>query len=204
MPMYPLLFAAWGLVLAGSRPVRLIQAVVVLLIVVMSAMNVLALSEATAERDRDRLRRRVEPVLRLLGPEDRIYVVLIQDPLFLAKRDPTFSFTRDLKVGVLVPVGYASTPNWRGHFAQNVQRAWAKGGRTWITKRVLSRQPKAEWDWVEGDEKSVRWSDLPSFFEAFELDQDLGDEDGFVVLARTPHNEQLLRQQPVSPPNTID
>ena len=38
-----------------------------------------------------------------------------------------------------------------------------------------------------------------SFFGAFELGQDLGDEDGFVVLARTPQNEHLF--QPLVAPS---
>jgi hypothetical protein len=194
MPVYPLFFAAWALVLGGRRPMRFIQGLVVVLIIVMSAVNLSALSRARADRDRDRLRRRVGAILPSLGSEDRIYVVLIQDPLFLVKRDPLSTLTRDLKVGVLVSVGYASTPNWRGEFAAAVRRVWVEGGRVWISKRALSRRPKAEWDWVEGDEKSVSWSDLPAFFEGFELGQDLGDDDGFVVLPRTPRNEQLIEQ----------
>ena len=128
--------------LGGDRPMGLVQATVVLLIVVMGAVNLPALSRATANRDRDRLEHRVEAVLAALGPEDRIYVVLIQDPLFLVDRDPLSSVTRDLKVGMLVPVGYASTPNWRGHFAKDVQRAWAAEGKVWISKRAL--EPAAQ------------------------------------------------------------
>jgi len=194
MPIYPFIFAAWALVLGGERPMRFVQAAVVLFIVVMGAVNLPALSRATADRDRDHLGRRVEGVLASLSPLDRIYVVLIQDPLFSVKRDPLSACTRDLKVGVLVPVGYASTPNWRSNFAKAVFRVWAGGGKVWISKRAFSQRPKAEWDWVEGDERSVSWSDVRSFFKAFELGDDLGDDDGFVLLARTPRNEQLLER----------
>jgi hypothetical protein len=200
MPVYPLFLAAWALVLGGRRPMRLLQVLIVLLIIVMSAVNLPALSRARADRDRDQLRRRVGAILPSLGSEDRIYVVLIQDPLFLVKRDPLSAFPRELKVGVLVPLGYSSTPNWRGDFAKDVRGVWAKGGRLWISKRILSRRPKAEWDWAEGDEKSLSWSDLPAFFGAFDLGQDVGDDDGFVVLTRTPRNEQLIEKTAAQSP----
>jgi hypothetical protein len=196
MPVYPFVWAAWALVMGPpvGSPVRLVQALVLSFVVVMSIVNVPALSRVIAERERVQLQHRIEPVLATVGPHDRVYVILIQDPLFGVKRDPLSTYNRDLEVGVLVPVGYASTPNWRREFAADVERAWAKGGTVWISKRVFSQRPKAEWGWVEGDDKSVSWSDLPSFFGAFELGQDLGDEDGFVVLARTTRNERLLAE----------
>ncbi len=202
MPLYPFVCAAWGLVLggAGARPVRLIQALVLSLVGVMGVVNLPALSRASAERDRVLLQRRLEQFRPSMGPEDRVYVVVVQDPLFQMKRDPLVSLIPGLRVEVLIPLGYGSGLNWRGGFARRVQGAWSKGGKVWISKRVLSARPKAEWDWVEGDETSVSWSELPAFFGAFELGRDLGDEDGFVFLACTPHNEQLLEQSTANSP----
>ncbi len=194
MPAYPLVFAAWAMVLGGTRPMRLIQALVLLFVVVMSAVNLPALSRATAERDRARLQRRVGDLRPLLGPEDRVFVVMIQDPLYAVKRDPGSLISRDLKIVVLVPLGSISSVDWRRDFANCVRAAWASGGRVWLTKRVLSRRPKGEWDWSEGDETNVSWSDLHSFFGALEFGQDLGDEDGFIAVSHTPRNERLLER----------
>ena len=182
MPLYPFVCAAWGLVLggAGARPVRLIQALVLSLVGVMGVVNLPALSRASAERDRVLLQRRLEQFRPSMGPEDRVYVVVVQDPLFQMKRDPLVSLIPGLRVEVLIPLGYGSGLNWRGGFARRVQGAWSKGGKVWISKRVLSR-PKAEWDWVEGDETSVSWSELPAFFGAFELGRDPGRRGRFCV-----------------------
>ena len=43
MPVYPLVFAAWALVLGGDRPMRLIQVLVLSLVVVMIGVNLPAL-----------------------------------------------------------------------------------------------------------------------------------------------------------------
>ena len=162
-------------------------------------VNLPAVSGTAANRNRLQLERRVGEILPSLGPEDQVYVVTIQDPLVHLKRDPLATLSRDFRVGVLISIGYASAPNWRSDFARGVEEAWAKGGKVWVSKRVLSLRPKAEWDWVEGDEKSVLWADLPSFFAAFELGQDLGDQDGFITLVRTPRNEHLF--QPLVAPS---
>jgi hypothetical protein len=193
MPAYPLVFAAWALVLGGTRPSRLVQALVLSLIVVMGVVNLTALSRVASDQNRAQLQHRIEEIAPVVGPEDRILVVTNQDPLYQMKRDPLSTTGRDLRVGVLIALGHASAPKWRSDFAGNAEDAWARGGKVWISRRVLSRRPEAEWDWVEGDEKSVRWSDLPAFFEPFELGPTVGGDDGFAALAPTPHNEQLVR-----------
>jgi hypothetical protein len=204
LPAYPLVFAAWAMILGGDRPIRLIQTLVLSLVVVLSIVNLPALSKVVVDRHRAQLELRVEEIIPSLGAEDRVYVVTIQDLLVRANRDPLRLHRRGLDVRVLIPLGYVDAPRWRDSFASDVRGVWAEGGRAWISKRVLSRRPRAEWDWVEGDEKSVPWSDLPSFFADFELGQAAGDEDGFVLLARTPHNERLLRPQPAASTDRLE
>jgi hypothetical protein len=193
MPAYPLVFAAWALVLGGDRPLRLVQALVLSLVGVMGLVNLPDLSRTAGERARAGLKRRADAILPSMGPGDVVYVVAIQDPLFGVERDPLYLRSPGLEVRPLLPLGHAGAPRWRNTFAQDVRRVWDRGGTAWISARVLSPRPRAEWNWVEGDEKSVRWSDLPSFFEAFELGRTAGDDDGFVALAPTPHNGQLVR-----------
>jgi hypothetical protein len=193
VPTYPLVFAAWAVSLGGDRPIRLTQTLILSILLVMSVINLPALSRSAALRTRAQLEHRVEEIRPLLGPEDRVYVVAIQDRLIEANRDPMFPRTLCLNVRVVIPLGYASTPRWRNSFASDVQGVWDRAGRAWISKRLLSQRPKAEWDWVEGSEQGVRWSDLPAFFGAFEVDRSVGDEDGFAALAATPHNQQIVR-----------
>ncbi len=194
MPLYPLIFAAWALVLGGERPLLPVAVLVSILVGAMTIVNLSALSRTSAERDRSQAVRRISELLPRLNPEDRIFVVIIQDPLLVAKRDPFFPRTRDFKIGALVPIGYASAPQWRSDFARGVQETWAKGGTVWLSKRVWSERPEPDWDWTEGDEKSVSWSDIPAFFGGFERGQDLGGNDGFASLSRSPANERLIER----------
>jgi hypothetical protein len=46
---------------------------------------------------------------------------------------------------------------------------------------------------VEGDDPNVHWRDFPAFFSQVELGETIGGDDGFMLLAPTPNNQQLLR-----------
>jgi hypothetical protein len=70
-----------------------------------------------------------------------------------------------------------------------------------VSARLLSSRPEAVWLWVEGDDRRIRWSDLPALFTRFEYDSRiLEGSDGFVRLARTPSNlERLALLQRTAP-----
>jgi hypothetical protein len=129
MPVYPLVFAAWALVLGGPRPSRLIQVLVLSFLVVMSIVNLSALSIVPGEPNRNRTSKRVEQILSLLDPKDRVYVVTIQDRLFRANRDPLTPRSGSVKVRALIPLGHADAAKWRSSFASDLEKLWKKGGK---------------------------------------------------------------------------
>ena len=58
----------------------------------------------------------------------------------------------------------------------------------------MSARPQAHWNWVEGDDKRVSWTDVYSFFIGFELGESVGGDDGFVRLLPSERNKSLLSQ----------
>lgn len=93
----------------------------------------------------------------------------------------------------LVEKGSESTPQWRESFSARALDVWDAGGRIWLSRRVLSPAPAEDWDWVEGDDRRVSWSDFPRFFTPLDLGTTSGGADGFVELLPTPRNRALLR-----------
>jgi hypothetical protein len=193
LPVYPLIFSAWALVLGGDRPVRFVPWLLLVLVVVLTIENLGALSKTARDRRRDRLTHRVEDVLPFLGFDDRVFVVNQRDTLSQGPNDPLYPVTKAVRLRTLIPMGYETAPRWRQSFAKDVREVWAKGGSIWITKRVLSPRPKEEWGWVEGEERTVPWSDIPAFFTPFSLGPFTRDEDGFALFPRTPDNEALVQ-----------
>jgi hypothetical protein len=63
-----------------------------------------------------------------------------------------------------------------------------------VSRRVFAQRPRPEWDWVEGADTRVSWAHVYEFFAQLETGQAVGGEDGFVLLPRTPKNEQFLTQ----------
>jgi hypothetical protein len=194
LPIYPLIFSAWALVLGSDRPVRFAPWLLLVLVGVLSIENLSALSKTARHRRRERLSHRVEGALPFLSSDDRVFVVDQRDPLFQGRDDPLFPISRAVRLRSLIPMGHETAPRWRESFAHSVREVWASGGSVWITSRVLSPRPEADWGWVEGGEKSIPWSDIPAFFTPFSLGLSSGDEDGFALFPRTPDNEVLLRR----------
>ena len=62
----------------------------------------------------------------------------------------------------------------------------------WVSERLLAKAPLPEWDWVEGDDRAIHWSQVPEFCRQFQYDKKIGDADGFVRLAATETNRALL------------
>ena len=106
---------------------------------------------------------------------------------------PLHPLNRVLRVYSAISLGAAATGEWREDFARQTFLAWNDGGDVWLSQRVLETRPRAASSWVEGADARVRWTDVYAFFGQLDAGQIVGDgEDGFVLVARTPKNEQLL------------
>lgn len=63
-----------------------------------------------------------------------------------------------------------------------------------MSRRVLFERPARDWNWVEGDERSVSWPDFKQFFSQLKMGQSVGGEDGFMLLVPVEENAVVLRQ----------
>jgi hypothetical protein len=81
---------------------------------------------------------------------------------------------------------------WREQFAAVASKVWDQGGEVWVSKRAWSERPEPPWNWVEGDNERIHWSEIPRFFSALQTDADEGGPDGFSRLAPNSGNRAIL------------
>lgn len=196
LPLYPMMFLALSVSLGNDklRSVPRFAAAVFVIAAVIS--NISATSTVTLNRQQAEVAARIgdlQPLLKpvgsrviTVGQEDPVYGLNVNFPFHLLNRS---GFSTDM----MADRGNEQVLRWRNIFATKTLALWVKGGDVWVTKRIFHSRPRAEWEWVEGDDPRVTWNDLYSFFSQLEFGQSVGGEDGFVLLWRSPKNEQFLR-----------
>jgi hypothetical protein len=195
LPLYPALFLALAAALDSERSSRAPNAVALLFVVASAAASVNVMGAPAMSRQEERVMSRIRELEPRLKPESTVAVVHQQDELWRANYsfpfNPTFRRYALLSYAVAA-TGTEETPRWRANFAAHADAVWRRGGDVWVSKRLTAARPLPEWNWVEGG-SPVRWEDLRSFFSRLEAADSVGGEDGFLLLARTPRNEETLR-----------
>jgi hypothetical protein len=188
--------------LAGKAPSRrsaqlsfAAGAVAATFVIVAAAVNVSAMAKSTLDRQQEAVTQRIAELLPRLTPGSRVVVVHWQDDLVNFNR--SFPFNRinragDLAFYSLLTLGTSDVLGWRQDFATAALSTWSRGGDVWISKRALNARPLSEWNWVEGSDERVSWSDVYDFFKPFVVSDPVGGDDGFVRLARDPQNHDRL------------
>jgi hypothetical protein len=197
LPLYPALVLALAGAVSVSPPRSLGRVLPEAFAVLLLVVNVSAYSRQRFAADENAIVARVGEFNDSLLPPGSILVL----PSFNDRTGPYFrSGTMDRQrihgsYGLygLVEKGATNTPQWRENFAGRALGVWDAGGRIWLSRRMLSATPQADWDWVEGDDRRVSWSDLPAFFTPFDLGASHGGADGFIELLPTQRNESRLR-----------
>lgn len=192
LPLYPAFFLAAACAL--QRPERfalMLRPVILGFMLTASAVNISALSVNRLERVSEAATERTRQLVPLLRPGS-VVVEVSEELKDLQWAYPLHPLNRVLRVYSAVSLGAADTAGWREDFARQALLAWGKGGDVWLSKRVLAERPRAASTWVEGADARVRWADVHTFFAQLDTGQTAGDEEGFVLVARTPRNEQLL------------
>ena len=196
LALYPVLFLALGISLCSEQALRGLNYIALIFVAAMAFTNVRAMS-LILNREQEAEASRIRELIPLLKPTSLVYVANFQDELFnFYKSFPFNPINRagTLKVAGLIEVGGKVAPQWRQDFAARARSAWDHGGDVWVTRRVLSPRPASNWNWVEGDDKRISWTDIYRFFAQLEMGQSVGGEDGFTLLPPSPENKQLLDQ----------
>jgi len=197
LPLYPMLFLAVGCVLCSRQSWRVLNYVVLIFLTAAAVTNLYAMSLPVLGAQQANVSARISNLAPRLKPASRIFVVNFQDELYNFGRDFPFNpivRAHTLQVTSVVEVSGKDAPRWRQAFAADAQSIWSGGGDVWITRRVLSPKPKAEWNWVEGDDRRLSWTDFYQFFSQLEVGEPVGGDDGFVLVVPSERTRQILNQ----------
>lgn len=198
LPLYPLMFVALGFSLerhSGTRP--LFRYFVFCFVLIAAATNIFSLTTLVLDRQQESAAVRVRSLVPLLKPHSAVFTANWQDDLVNFNRSFPFNPINqqpNLLITAVITPGDADITRWREVFAERALSVWKQGGDVWLSNRSRSQRPKSDWNWVEGDDKRVSWTDIYRFFAELEVGQSVGGEDGFMLLLPSPENKQLLDQ----------
>jgi hypothetical protein len=195
LPLYPFVFVAFGTVLASKEMKRASKTLLLISLAVMFAVNVHSMGSAVLGSERAVAVARIQDLVPLLRLNSLVLAVNEQDSLAEFRQnfpmDP-INLQGDWRTYDVLEVNTERLATWREDLAKRVLGTWRHDGAVWLPMRFLSARPKPDWNWVEGDDRRVRWTDLPAFFSQFETGQAVGGEDGFVLLQDSPKNRATL------------
>jgi Ca2+/Na+ antiporter len=195
LPVYPVLFLAFGWVLAQSQLPRVLKVVPVLFFCVAIFVNSSVMARVVLNRQKQRTSERVQAVVPRLKPNSWLVTTHLQDDL--VNFQASFPFEpinrhNTYHIYPLVVPNSDQAPRWREEFAANILKTWEKGGDAWLSVRMLNPRPEPQWNWVEGDDPRVKWNDIYQFFEQFQTSEVGSGADGFMLLEKSEANVQLL------------
>lgn len=205
LPLFPALFLALARVLDDGRVWMWLRVSAAGFVVAMILTNFGALSRSSLARQHEATAARVREVQPLLNSQSLVLVG--KDKLEDFIRDVPFNpvnYHNDLRIHSFLPLGFPQLTAWRQDVARRTLAAWQSGGSVFVSRRMFAERPRPEWEWVEGADARLSWKQIYEFFSQLETGQAFGGEDGFVLLARTPKNEQFLTQVAASQTTTQD
>lgn len=195
LPLYPFVFLAAAVALQEKKISPCLSLPIVLCLVSIVVVNGAAMRKAAITEQRERTAARIRDLVPHLKRNSVVMTVDIQEDVSEFKMnfplDP-INLNGDWRNYNVLEIGAQRLANWRQDAAKRALLAWSQGGDVWLSARFLYRTPRPEWNWVEGDDRRIRWTDLPAFFSQFDRGESSGGDDGFVLFARTEKNEQLL------------
>jgi hypothetical protein len=197
LPLYPFLFLALARSLDHERAHPLLSTVTLVFLAAAIVTNAGVMSKPARGRQQEATAARISDLQPRLRPESKVFTVNWQDDLVNFNRSyPFHPLNRDvgLRVNSLVTVGTTQVLRWREDLASQALVVWGAGGEVWVSRRALHDRPRAEWNWAEGDDARVSWTDFRPFVERLEAGETLGGEDGFFMLVPSPANKHLFRQ----------
>jgi hypothetical protein len=197
LPLYPFAFLALGYVL-GSRETRTSsKAVIFLALLVIMTVNLNATRRATVEKQKQLAMARIADLIPQLGSNSLVLAVNEQDSLAEFRLnfplDP-INLGGTLRTYDVLEINTERLATWRRDLAKRVLTRWEKGGTVWIPVRFLSPRPQPDWNWVEGDDPRIKWTDLPTFFSRLDREPAVGGQDGFAKLEDDSNNREILQE----------
>jgi len=157
--------------------------------------NCISLSNYIAAKEREKMANRIRPLVNRVKPDSTVFTANWQDALINFNRSfplDDVNLASNIHLNAIIIPGDPGVAHWRETFSSIVTQTWLCGGEVWLSKRLLSPRPEAEWNWVEGDDARVGWRDLADYFTSMDFGETVGDYDGFVLLVETERNKKSL------------
>jgi len=193
-PFLPTVFIAFGYLIGSTSLPASTRAIAAILCAAHIVPNLVASETRSLDRtlhsDPVRL-----SVMTSLPATDRMFVINNRDSLFrLDYGDPLNPLHRNPMPSVHALLGGVGSriELWREDFACEVISVWNRNGDAWMTKRVEHTAPIRSWLWVEGDSAGITWPAIHQFFLQFDRSVQVGGEDGFFQVRKTPLTRGLL------------
>lgn len=195
-PVFPFAFLAFAVVLNDARRHSAAFACVAALLGSVIWFNLADSWKFTASTRLNETHRRIEALNSNVQPGALVFVVTFRDELYrlpaLNPLDSNLAISR-FRVTDTVEVASQRTAVWRAEFAQRTQEQWARDREVWVSERHLAPRPESDWGWVEGDDRRIRWPELPAMLATLEFDSKvLPGSDGFLRVARSQANRDRL------------
>jgi hypothetical protein len=197
LPLYPMFFIALGWVLDSDEVKRLCKYPLVLFVLAMLVTNGVMMSRRKLSQQQTVSSARISELTGLLKPNSWVFTANWQDDLINFHRSfPLNPVNRNenLRIGALISPGEPEVAHWQQDFASRAHTAWSNGGDIWISRRLFSERPRPGWNWVEGDDTRVSWTDLYRYASGLELGQTVGGDDGFVMVENSERNRKILSE----------
>ncbi|MGH9678827.1 MAG: hypothetical protein ACRD4Y_02645, partial [Candidatus Acidiferrales bacterium] len=195
LPLYPAFFLVFCISLTDLDALQWTKAIGCIFVMLLVVSNAFGMRTAAVQRTQTQTENRVNGLLpRLKGGSFIIVSHNLDDLVGFGRCFPFNPINRSgaFNVYPLLAPGSSDIAEWRQHFASRALHSWQAGGDIWISKRVFHQTPQADWNWVEGDDKRVSWSDLSPFFSRLQYGDSVGGDDGFVLLLPSTENQNLL------------
>lgn len=197
LPLYPFVFLALCYVLGLEQMNVFLKCFLVLALMIVAGVNIESMRRSTLQEMAGQGTTRLHDLVPLLTPNSVVAAVNEQDSLAEFRQNfplDEINLQARWRTYDMLEINAARLATWRQDFATLVVDTWKHGGAVWLPERVFATRPKPEWNWVEGDDKRIKWTDLPDFFSQFDTGPVVGGEDGFVLLQQDSKNEDALDQ----------
>jgi hypothetical protein len=191
----PLIFLGAAYSLCSDKSLPWTRYIVIGFLAVSIFTNVKAMAVPKLKLREQKVEARISGLLPLLKPESRVVTSHLQDEINNFTRDFLFNpinRSGNLHYYPMVALNTDQVDHWQQTFASTALDIWNQNGDLWVSKRMLNSRPRPEWNWVEGDDSRVSWTDLYKYFSQFQWGQEVGGEDGFVLLLPSPFNKEIL------------
>jgi hypothetical protein len=193
IPAFPFYFVALGYQLQSNWPNQKQRSLALIYPGVLILFSITTYNNWKVTGHWEPARARLQELREQLPPGSTVALLGNWDEVFLFVKDNPLNdrFSQSLNLWVVLQPAHERVFIWRELLAERGLTTWGTS-EMWLSERLLAETPLPEWGWVEGDDRAIYWSQVPKFCRRLQYDKKLGNTDGFVRLARTQTNRELL------------